>query len=157
MRKIKRLIDRFEKSFRKDPSGCWNWTKYVMPEGYGQIQEQNYHGKIAKVTRAHRVSWMLYRGKIPKGLWVLHKCDNPRCVNPDHLFLGTHQDNMDDMARKGRRVIQYGEKANRAKLTEEDVLEIRKDKRSYHKIAQDYGVGDTTIRMAKIRKTWTHI
>jgi len=77
-------------------SGCWLWAKTLSRFGYGmfRIKRESY--------LAHRYSWTLHRGPIPVGLWVLHRCDVPACVNPGHLFLGTHQDNMDDMKRKGR-------------------------------------------------------
>jgi HNH endonuclease len=86
--------------FHHDPcrskTACWNWPKYKNEKGYGCI---TYNGiKFA----VHRLSFQHYKGIIPKGMVIMHECDNPSCFNPDHLFLGTHQDNMDDMVRKGR-------------------------------------------------------
>src|SRR5256885_74384 len=78
------------------PSGCWEWVGSKRELGYGQVR---YKGRSA---RAHRIAWELTFGEIPDGRSVLHKCDNPPCINPDHLFLGTQQDNVDDMFRKGR-------------------------------------------------------
>ena len=79
-----------------DEKGCWLWQGNRNNQGYGFA----YHDK--KSRGAHRVSWMLNRGPIPEGQWVLHKCDNPPCVNPDHLFLGDRRDNMIDCLKKGR-------------------------------------------------------
>ena len=83
-----------------DTSGdCWLWRASVDRHGYGRI---SMGGRGAGYTRAHRASWMIHHGPIPKGLMVLHSCDTPGCVNPAHLFLGTQRDNMDDALRKGR-------------------------------------------------------
>lgn len=87
----------FFKKAKKLKSGCWQWKGSSNKDGYGTTR---YMGKS---IMAHRLSFLLHGGEIPDGMCVLHSCDNPPCVNPDHLFLGTHQDNMDDMARKGRR------------------------------------------------------
>ena len=77
-------------------TGCWLWISCCNGDGYALISANG------KSMRAHRLSWEMHRGPIPRGLFVLHKCDTPECVNPDHLFLGTNQDNMDDAKRKGR-------------------------------------------------------
>jgi hypothetical protein len=101
-------------------TGCWEWLLYR--DRYGVVR---YNGKLQK---AHRVIYEILNGKIPDGMCVLHKCDNPGCVNPDHLFLGTQADNVGDMWKKDRhpRDCQAGEKHSFSKLTEEQVLEIRK-------------------------------
>ena len=93
--------------------GCWLWTGARSTEGYGYIgvgPRRNH-----KDVLAHRLMWELTYGPIPNGLWVLHRCDTPSCVRPDHLFLGTHQDNMDDMKRKGRTHVGGGAAWQRAK------------------------------------------
>ena len=117
---------------------CWLWTGYVRPEGYGSI------GRVL----THRASWKIHFGPIPDGLFVCHECDNRRCVNPAHLWVGTHQDNMDDMIRKGREAHNIGmfagEKCYKAKLTWDQVGKIRSEyipyKMSAQKLADKYGV-----------------
>lgn len=120
--KKQHVIDRFWKKFDRPKKGCWEWKGSTGSAGYGRISfghgETNYRTNYT----AHRLSWMLFFGPIPDGICVLHRCDNPKCVRPDHLFLGTHTDNMKDRDRKNR--TQQGEKHYRAKLTEEDVILI---------------------------------
>src|SRR5262245_839701 len=101
------------------PDACWLWRGSVFQHGYGRR-------KISGVTwQAHRLAWALRNGSIPDGLWVLHRCDVPLCVNPAHLFLGTVLDNNRDALRKGRAAV--GERAPAAKLTAEDVQRIRRE------------------------------
>lgn len=90
--------ERFYKKVEQPPysAACWLWLASRNPDGYGHFFYND------SIVAAHRVSWMMHRGEIPAGLNVLHKCDNPKCVNPAHLFLGTHQDNADDKMKKGR-------------------------------------------------------
>ena len=115
-----KLIDRFWKKVRKTAeAGCWLWTGSTIKGGYGTIKVNGV------VMLAHRVSWILAGRELPGSLWVLHDCDTPPCVNPDHLFLGTHQDNVDDKVQKGRSHRPTGEKNPSAKLTRKQVEEIR--------------------------------
>lgn len=93
------LIYRFIEKIKKDKNGCWNWTAYRNRCGYGRIAEAPFRNR-----EAHIVAYELFIGKVPKGLCVLHICDNPPCVNPEHLWLGTHAQNMADMKLKGRAV-----------------------------------------------------
>jgi len=101
-----RFFTRFE---RDQKTKCWNWLGALTPQGYGVIYGEMLDGTRLGRTLAHRVSWMLHKGPIPKGegahgTVVMHKCDNPTCVNPDHLMLGTQADNVKDMIVKGRKV-----------------------------------------------------
>ena len=113
---MKTMRESFEEKFVKgEPDACWEWTASKFRDGYGQFYLNR------KPIGAHRFSWMLYVGEVPDGLWVLHKCDNRGCVNPAHLFLGTHTDNMRDCASKGR----FPKRSNRKILTEEQVKTIR--------------------------------
>jgi len=147
------LKDKFEEKFvRRKASECWLWSGYTLPTGYGNMQIRT--PKI-KNMRAHRVSWELYRGPIPDGLMVLHKCDVRACVNPNHLFLGTNADNMADMAAKKRSCL--GEKNGRVKLTASEVLEIRDRPEGYARVARVYGVSKSCIRLIVTRKNWKHI
>lgn len=102
-------------------TGCWEWTGWRNNKGYGMM------GIGQGLKLCHRVSYEFYVGQIPEGHFVLHKCDNPACYNPDHLFTGTHKDNMKDMDSKGRRKNLYGLDSPNGKLTNEQVAQIRAD------------------------------
>lgn len=138
----------FAKVDKTGPDGCWNWTAGLLSSGYGKFSVRN------RAVGAHRVSWELANGPIPKGMWVLHRCDNRMCVNPDHLFLGTSSDNIRDMDAKGRRVILTGEAHHRSKLKAEQVREIRSSQEPITNLANRYGVNWITVYDAKIGKTW---
>ena len=134
---------------------CWIWTGYKARNGYGCFGLSAHVGP----QKAHRVSWMLEHGEVPDDLCVLHKCDNPSCVRPDHLFLGTLKDNSQDMVRKGRDRSQ-GSKNPRSKLNEEDVIEIRrlsKLGKTGYKLAKCYGISPASISLIINRKNWLHI
>jgi len=138
---------------------CWIWRGHTYPDGYGQLKWRT------RPTRAHRVSWIIHFGPIPTGKQVLHRCDNPKCVNPDHLFLGTNLDNMTDKKNKGRcnnggGGKLKGELHGRHKLKDSDILEIRRRRSSgetYLSIAASFGVGITTIYKIINNQSWKHI
>jgi hypothetical protein len=148
---------RFMAKVRKLDDGCWLWTAAGHPTGYGRF------GMAAKqVEFAHRASYILFRGPIPKGLLVCHTCDVRLCVNPAHLFLGTHQDNMRDAARKGRVVMppqNYAsdESHQQAILTNAQVLEIRATKNGTRGLSKRYGVSRSAIWLARNGKTFKDV
>ena len=115
-------LERFQAKVFIDPvSGCWLWTGATESRfGYGKFRLGG-----ASIN-AHRASWELFRGPIPAGMFILHKCDVPACVNPDHLFLGTQSENNKDRAAKGRTVSRRGEDNDMSVLREADVIEIRR-------------------------------
>lgn len=144
---------------------CWAWIGSKLPRGYGMLRTSP-----TFAMRAHRYSYELHNGPIPDGALVLHKCDNPNCVNPEHLFLGSQSDNMADMWKKGRHrrvnpqwlagAKAKGEAHGGAKLTNEDVGVIRAKLASGENataIARQFGVRSGCVRDIKHRKTWTHL
>lgn len=130
-------------------SGCWIWMAATDKDGYG-ITTLN-----TRKLPAHRAAFRLFRGEVPSDKMVLHTCDVRCCVNPSHLFLGTNQDNMDDMLRKGRKP--GGVAQHLAKLNDRQVAEIRASALSSRKLAQVYGVHQTTICDARRGYTWKHV
>jgi hypothetical protein len=138
-------MDGFFSHISIDPvTRCWNWIGARDEAGYGLFRR----------NRAHRHLFQQAVGDIPPGVLVLHRCDNPGCVSPAHLFLGNHQDNVDDMLLKGRGNKARGEAAGNARLTADDVINIRRDDRTQEKIASDYGVAQTTISAIKRKLNW---
>lgn len=141
-----RLISKIERL----ESGCWKWLGSKNKKGYGMMV---YKGRI---HASHRVSWQEYNGPIPDGMLICHKCDNPSCVNPDHLFVGSNQDNMDDMKEKGRHwhKTPRGEQNKNSKLTWDQVREIRASEHlTVRELANKYGVTDVTIYYV-LNKGW---
>lgn len=141
------LKDRFWEKVAKG-DGCWLWLGARSKAGYGQI------GLGRKVLYAHRLSAEWVHGPIPAGTEVCHKCDAPACVNPDHLFLGTHADNGADAASKGRMRPPRGEASPKAKLTAEQVVAIRRDTRTTRAIGRDYGVSNRHVSAIKRGEAW---
>jgi uncharacterized protein YerC len=133
---------------------CWNWTSGKDRNGYGSFRGKA-GGRVYQ--RAHRFAYALIHGDIPSGMCVCHSCDNPPCVNPEHLFLGTDGDNMNDKISKGRHRAAFGEDAGKAILTESQVRAILIDPRPHTAIAADYGVKGATISSIKCRVSWSHI
>ncbi len=135
-----------------DASGdCWLWRGTVYGHGYGYA----YSNK--RIVRAHRLSYEFANGPIPKGLWVLHRCDTPACVNPDHLYAGTAKDNARDREERGRGRQPKGSRNGKAKLTEEAVSAILKDKRFQWQIAEAHNVTQSTICRIKKGEMWGHV
>lgn len=149
------LLKRFEAKFTR-VGECWLWQACRTPNGYGLFS----FGDMG-VMGAHRASWILYNGPIPDGMQVLHNCpggDNTSCVNPKHLFLGSHQDNMDDKSAKGREA--RGEWHGLAKLTDSAVLEMRAgyaNDISPAVLGRVYGIDKATVHSAVTGRTWGHV
>jgi len=136
-----------------DKSGeCWLWTANPGPRGYGLFSRDG------EMVIASRVAYELANGPIPEGMEVCHHCDNPSCMRPDHLFLGTHSDNMQDMVRKGRKARNDGENNNNARLTWAQVQNIREryacDDVTRADLAREYGVSWPTINAIVKHKKW---
>ncbi len=145
-------------------SSCWIWLASKTKDGYGTYGRSD----KKKETRAHRISYIFFYGIIPKGKIICHKCDNPSCVNPTHLFIGTIKDNNTDAINKGRAAYQKGtlpdnsgENNSRAKLTNKIVESIReeyRDKRTLHRIlAKRYNVSKSHISSIISRKLWKNV
>lgn len=147
-------IERFHQKYQIDESGCWLWIGGTRPNSKGVLYPRHWSDD-QKSIGAHRFSFELVHGAIPKSMYVCHKCDTPLCVNPDHLFIGTHHDNMNDMVMKKRSFTGRGEdKKGRAKLTNQQADQIRKMNVSHSKIAAMFGVSQTTISRIKRRESY---
>jgi hypothetical protein len=138
-----------------EQTGCWNWTGSVMKVGW-HGQWRNAAGNIEPT---HRAAWRLFKSPIPKGVSICHKCDNPICVNPAHLFIGSQADNMKDMWAKGRArpKSSIGECHGMSKVTSEIVKEIRSSSETGMALAEKFGISATTVCDIKKRRTWNHI
>ena len=146
----------FHANYRVEDSGCWEWQKMRDKNGYGTINLKKRSAiKAHGMERAHRFSYRLHHGEIPADLIVRHKCDNPSCVNPAHLELGTHAQHTWDAVLKNRPV--HGEQVHTVKLTEADVIAIRAETGTLQEIADRYGVDKTNISCIRRGKTWRHL
>jgi hypothetical protein len=168
-----------DKCFPVTETGCWLWTGAVTPWGYGKLGRNN------RTIVAHRFMWQHVHGDIPEGMFVMHKCDVPACVNPQHLMLGNAAANSADMVAKGRQahgdragsrvhiesvpradrhwtrrmpgLVPVGEANPAAKLTAAAVRAIRADKRTHRQVAAAYGVSMGSIENVRARRTWKHV
>lgn len=134
------------------PDACWEWQGAKQATGYGNLQIDG------RSVRAHRLAWSLAHGPVPDGMLVCHRCDNRPCCNPAHLFLGTHAENLADMAAKGR--SSRGSHRPATTLTVKDVRGIRArvaagEPRSA--VARDHGISNSAVSMIVRRKTWKHV
>lgn len=140
-----RFWERVEKT-----ASCWLWTGTKDRYGYGRLGVT-----ASRAQSAHRISWELHHGAIPDAASICHACDNPSCVNPDHLFLGGHADNMRDMAAKDRSL--HGTKNVMAKLIPEQVVEIFLSDLTCRELSSNFNVSETTIKNIKRRQTWRRV
>lgn len=151
------LEERFWKFVVKGESvnDCWEWVGSKSARRYGHL------GKGQKLLKAHRYSWELHNNQqVPDGMSICHKCDNPECTNPLHLFVGTHQENMDDMMAKGRRPPITGTRQWKCRFTEEQVIDIRSmhtDGHSRKEICDKYNANSSIIGKIVNGKLWRHL
>ena len=149
------LLERLMEKIEPQANGCWFWRGSLTPNGYGIVSVH------CKMRSMHRLMYELHRGPIPDGLQVCHRCDVRHCCNPDHLFLGTATDNMQDASRKGRTVKRQGSLHHLVKLTEEQVIEIRRNSTGLPgeqtAMARKYGVTKSNIGAILRRKSWCHL
>lgn len=141
-------LKRFESKYTIEENGCWVWNK-TGKNKYGMFWLKG------KKRSAHRSSYEHYKETIDNGLFVLHTCDEPACVNPNHLFLGKHLDNMKDMLSKGRQA--KGHRNHHCKLSEDEVLEVLNMEGSYEDIGHKFNVNRATVGYIKTGKLWSHI
>lgn len=149
-------LQQFENLFTKTDS-CWIWHGQRHQLGYGIVRHQS-----GRREAAHRIAFRFYRGEIPRGLLVCHKCDTPSCVNPEHLFLGSQKDNLLDMIKKGRKKIWHpvGEKNPKSIFSEQQIRIMRSLYDSGQKVAnirRRFGGAYQSVWLAVKRKTWKHI
>jgi hypothetical protein len=143
------LQSRIDDSYIPEPnSGCWIWLKALVA-GRAYIKVNG------KMKKAYRVSYELTKGPIPDGLLACHICDNPACINPDHIFLGTHKDNGEDKAKKKR--APNGANNGNSKLTDEIVMSILNEQGTRRAIAEKYGVVHSTVKSIKRGWIWSHL
>jgi len=141
---------------------CWLWTGHISKEGYGKFSLRKNNVRVE--TLAHRISWIIHNGPIPDGMCVLHDCpggDNPACCNPDHLWRGTDLDNHKDREEKGRGNQPKGEKNGQSKLTESQVIELRRRYRkncaTFKQLGIEFGISATTAESIVKGKIWKHL
>ena len=140
-----------------DKSGdCWTWTGSLKSEGYGRLGAG---GKSGRYLCAHRVSYEIHHGEIPEGMVVMHSCDNPACVNPNHLSVGTYSENTQQACDKGRMKSLFlsGEAHSGAVLTDDLVRKIRSSSLKNSQLAREIGCSQNIISSVRLGKTWQHV
>jgi hypothetical protein len=147
---VKRFNDKFN---YQTTSECWNWEAGINNKGYGKFSLSSVGGDVY----AHRFSYTIHNGEIPVDLIVMHSCDNPRCVNPRHLSVGTHQDNADDKVAKNRQARMFGEDNPASKLTEKQVIDIRTERISQAEFAKLYDIDSSQISRITNNLKWTNL
>lgn len=148
-----KLIRRFfSKVDIRGENECWIWLGFIQVNGYGQV---SYKGKPSKT---HRISWLVHNGEIPEGMHVLHRCDNKKCINPKCLWLGTQQENVEDMLNKNRGYVPKGDKHGRSKLVLKEVIEIKEKyntgKYTYNNLSKEYNVSAVQIFRIVKNEQW---
>ncbi len=145
----------FKRNTKVSPSGCLEWMGAKFENGYGKYTIGSRGRGVRKTWRTHRLVWTLLHGAIPSGMCVCHRCDNRACMNPAHLFLGTNDENMADMVKKGR--ASRGVRNHSAILTEEIVRQIRAYNGNHCETGRHFGVSRLVIRRVRRGQTWKHI
>jgi hypothetical protein len=148
-RKASSEKDRFLEKVVRHPDGCWKWSAFCMKNGYGLFRRADRH------HLAHRVSYELFVGHLPAGMEVMHVCDNRNCVNPEHLCLGTHVDNVKDCLNKKRHA--FGVRHGLAKLSEDQVRDIRAASGTQRTIAKQYDISQAQVSDIKLKKRWAYL
>jgi len=153
----KTILQRFSEKYKVNTkTGCWEWTAAISTQGYGRL------GVDGKARAAHRVSWEIHHGEIPEwegyhGACVCHKCDNRLCVNPEHLFLGSHQENISDRNQKGRDGQFEGDLNPRAKLTEVQAMVIKYSNIPARKLMNKYGISKAQVSAIRTGRSWSYL
>lgn len=144
----------FWRRARRDANGCLVWIRRLDQNGYAPIFRRG------RWTKAHRLAWEFSNGKVPSGMNVCHRCDNRACIEPTHLFVGTQSDNMRDCENKGRANHPVGERNNKAKLTSEEVLELRRRRaagESMYRLGKVFGIARQSVRSIILGRHWRHV
>lgn len=154
-----KTADRFWSKVAMSADGCWTWKASVNPHGYGQFMLPGH-----RLTRAHRLAWQIANGPLPDGAVVMHRCDNPPCVNPEHLAIGTQLDNIADMHAKGRasggRTPRPGTQNPNAKVTDDQIHEIRRLRQAgitCKTVAGMFGISPAQVSRIATGKRWAHL